>query len=287
MSKKQDILEKYAKANPKKEGGFAKLVEGDFSPTTKYADYMCKLWLNKTAFETFTAKQIIQSIKEFDSLIPYIENKDIYGPNYNTFQKLKDAIESAKLVKEEKEFVRENHIKVLVENDDYLLGRFLTREGAVKYGVGTRWCISAKQNSQFASYSNWNFIYVLIRKKLLNKPCDKFAILIESSNAITSTASWWNATDSNVNTGSIMNSHWDLKTILDVTHIIRTDAVVQQRIAKAKDSVSDFKKMLEKVARVDLTYDLNILKNMGDDRFDEIAKTVTGLVDILKEKSNL
>jgi hypothetical protein len=84
-----------------------------------------------------------------------------------------------------------------------------------------------------------------------------------------------------------MNSHWDLKTILDVTHIIRTDAVVQQRIAKAKDSVSDFKKMLEKVARIDLTYDLNILKNMGDDRFDEIAKTVTGLVDILKEKSNL
>ena len=248
---------------------------------------MCKLWLNKTAFETFTAKQIIHSIKEFDSLIPYIENKDIYGPNYNTFQKLKDVIESAKLVKEEKEFVRENHLKVLVENDDYLLGRFLTREGAVKYGVGTKWCISAKQNSQFASYSNWNFIYVLIRKKLLNKPCDKFAILIESSNAITSTASWWNATDSNVNTGSIMNSHWDLKTILDVTHIIRTDAVVQQRIAKAKDSVSDFKKMLEKVARVDLTYDLNILKNMGDDRFDEIAKTVTGLVDILKEKSNL
>ena len=45
--------------------------------------------------------------------------------------------------------------------------------------------------------------------------------------------------------------------------------------------------MLEKVARIDLTYDLNILKNMGDDRFDEIAKTVTGLVDILKEKSNL
>jgi hypothetical protein len=121
----------------------------------------------------------------------------------------------------------------------------------------------------------------------LNKPCDKFAILIEKSNTLTSSAGWWNATDSNVNSSNIMSSHWDLTTILDVTNIIRTDAVVLQRIERAKDNIVDFKKLLEKAARVDLSYDLGILKNMGDDRFNEINKTVESLVDMLKEKNNI
>jgi hypothetical protein len=74
---------------------------------------------------------------------------------------------------------------------------------------------------------------------------------------------------------------------LDVTNIVRTDAVVLQRIEKAKDNIADFKKLLEKAARVDLSYDLGILKNMGDDRFNEINKTVESLVDMLKEKNNI
>ena len=64
MSKKNDILEKYVKLNTKKEGGFIKLVDGDFSPTTKYAEYMCKLWLSKAPFQTFTVKQIIQTVND-------------------------------------------------------------------------------------------------------------------------------------------------------------------------------------------------------------------------------
>lgn len=287
MSKKKDILEKYVKLNSKKEGGFTKLIDGDFTLTTKYADYMCNLWLSKPTFETYTVKQIINLVKDFDTLLPYISNKDIYSSDYGTFPQLRDILEKAKEIKAEKEFVREKHIKVLVENDDYLLGRLLTIEGAIKYGAGTKWCISAKNNAQFSSYSGWNYIYVLIRKKLLNKPCDKFAILIEKGNSITSTASWWNATDSNVTSGNIMNSNWDLTTVLDVSHIMRTDAVVQQRIEKAKENVKDFKNMLEKAARVDLSYDLSILKNMGDDRFKEITETVKKIVETLKEKNNI
>jgi len=287
MSKKNDILERYTKLNSKKEGGFTKLVEGDFSPTTKYAEYMCKLWLSKAPFQTFTVRQIIQTVTEFDSLLPYIGNKDIYSLEYSTFENLKNLVEVAKETKTEKEFVRDNHMRVLVDNDDYLLGRLLTKEGAIKYGTGTKWCISSRRVNQFTSYDSWNHTYVLIRKKLLNKPCDKFAILIEKSNTITSNAAWWNATDNNVNSGNIMSSHWDLTTILDVTNIIRTDAVVLQRIEKAKDNIVDFKKLLEKAARVDLSYDLGILKNMGDDRFKEINKTVESLVDMLKEKNKI
>jgi hypothetical protein len=73
----------------------------------------------------------------------------------------------AKETKTEKEFVRDNHMRVLVDNDDYLLGRLLTKEGAIKYGTGTKWCISSRQVNQFTSYDSWNHTYVLIRKKLL------------------------------------------------------------------------------------------------------------------------
>jgi len=287
MSKKKDILEKYVKTNPRKEGGFNKLVDGDFTPTTKYADYMCKIWSSKETHESYTVKQLINTVKEFDSLLPHIENKDIYSSDYNTFSKLKDKVLIAHEIKTEKEFVREDHIKILVDNDEYLLGRLLTKEGAMRYGKGTKWCISAKNNIQFTSYSSWNYIYVFIRKKLLNKPCDKFAILIEKTNTITSNTSWWNASDNNVPTNNIMNSSWDLTTVLDVTHAIRTDAVVEQRIDEAKYKVRDFKNLLEKVTRVDIGYDLSILKNVGDDRYMEINETVKKIVETLKEKNNI
>ena len=132
MSKKKDILEKYVKVNPRKEGGFNKLVDGDFTPTTKYADYMCKIWSSKETHESYTVKQLINTVKEFDSLLPHIENKDIYSSDYNTFSKLKDKVLIAQEIKTDKEFVREDHIKILVDNDEYLLGR----RGYVWVGVG-------------------------------------------------------------------------------------------------------------------------------------------------------
>ena len=287
MSKKQDILERYSNTNPRKKSGFEKLVEGDFTPTTKYAKYMCDLWLCKKTYETYTVKQIIKAVKDFDTLLPYIDNKDIYSADYNTFDKLIEKVSLANEIKADKEFVRENHIKVLVENDDYLLGRLLTVEGALKYGKGTKWCISAKNNSHFKSYSGWNYIYVLIRKKTINKPCDKYAILIEKNNAITSAAGWWNASDSNTTSQNIMNSNWDIITIIEVSNFIRTDAIAQQRIEKAKSNIDSYQKMLENMAKADLSYDLLLLKNTGYDRFEEIKNKVEGIANLLKEKNNL
>lgn len=287
MSKKQDILERYSNTNPRKKSGFEKLVEGDFTPTTKYAKYMCDLWLCKKTYETYTVKQIIKAVKDFDTLLPYIDNKDIYSADYNTFDKLTQKVLLAAEIKADKEFVRENHIKVLVENDDYLLGRLLTVEGALKYGKGTKWCISAKNNSHFKSYNGWNYIYVLIRKKTINKPCDKYAILIERANAITSAAGWWNSLDSNVTSSNIMSSSWDLVTIIEVSNIIRTDAVAQQRIEKAKSNVESYQKMLNNIVNIDLSHDLSILRNTGDDRFEDINKTVRDIANLLKEKNNL
>jgi hypothetical protein len=287
MSKKQDILEKYSKLNSRKIGGFEKLVEGDFTLTTKYATYMCGLWLWKGTYQTYTVKQIINAVKDFDTLLPYIENKDIYSADYNTFDKLIEKVSLAAEIKADKEFIRENHIKVLVDNDGYLLGRLLTLEGAMKYGKGTKWCISAKNNSQFKSYNGWNYIYVLIRKKTINKSCDKYAILIEKANAITSAAGWWNSFDNNVSSSNIMNSSWDIITVIEVTNIIRADAIAQQRIEKAKSNIESYQKMLNSVANIDLSYDLSLLKNIGDDRFEDLNKTVKDIANLLKENNNL
>ena len=75
------------------------LNDGDTTKTKKYLEYMCKMWL-----EVRRAHQVIKPVMEFDSLLPYIENKDIYHSDYSDINFLFETLEEAKELKEEKTF---------------------------------------------------------------------------------------------------------------------------------------------------------------------------------------
>jgi len=285
MSKKTDILEKYTNLSKRKESSFKVLVDGDKTPTTKYADYMCKLWWLKPSSETFSTTQLMSTVEKFDKLLPYFENKDIYSQDYSTFSKLKTALELAEEKKKDSEFVKEKNVQVLIENDEYMLAHILTYEAALKYGKGTKWCISTKNYSgHWGSYSASSNIYFLIRKQPLNSVCDKFAILLRKSETITGELEWWNAVDSQTKSSSIFNSRWDLITLVDVCNQIRTHAILEHRKEKAKETIKKFEKTLTDLVEKDLSFDFRILGEEGKNEYSELNKKVESLTEMLREK---
>ena len=285
MSKKTDILEKYTNLSKRRENSFKVLVDGDKTPTTKYAEYMCKIWSTKQSYDTFTVTQLISTVEKFEKYLPYIENNDIYSPDYGNFHKLRAAIELAEEKKKDSEFIKEDNIQILIENDEYMLGHILTYQAALKYGKGTQWCISAKQwDGHFKTYSSHSKIYFLIRKKPLNSVCDKFAILLRKSETVTGELQWWNAQDNNVKSNSVLGSKWDLITIVDVCNQIRTHAVLEHRKEKAKENIKKFEKTLTELVGKDLSYDFRILGEKGKEEYAELNKKVESLTELLKEK---
>ena len=114
MSKIEKLKEKYKGSVPTRT--FNILAENDTTPTKKYLDYMCNQWISVRNSST-----VSKTVMEFDSLLPYIENKDIYSSDYSAFFDLMVAITNAKEVKEEKTFKKEEHVDVIYEDDSVLL----------------------------------------------------------------------------------------------------------------------------------------------------------------------
>ena len=285
MSKKQEILNKYIGLNKKKKSSFEKLVDADTTPTTKYADYMCRLMLTKAENDKYTVPMIIKLIKDFDAHIPFIPNKDIYSKDYLFYNNARQIVDKAILDKEDSTFDRDKHVKVMVDNDNIFLCRVLTIEGSIKYGSNTKWCISAKKtHNPFLNYSRNNFIYFLIRKQPQNNIFDKIAILVSKGNPIMCEKQWWTTNDRTSDSGSLMKSNWRVSELVEINNIVTADSVVEYRINRAKTSVDEFVNTLEKLSFRDLTEDLRILENNDNAKVEMLEKKFTNIVELLKNK---
>lgn len=285
MSKKQEILNKYIGLNKKKKSSFEKLVDADTTPTTKYADYMCRLMLTKAENDKYTVPMIVKLIKDFDAHIAFISNKDIYSKDYLFYNNARQIVDRAILDKEDSTFDRNKHVKVMVDNDNIFLCRVLTIEGSIKYGSNTKWCISAKKtHNPFLNYSRNNFIYFLIRKQPQNNIFDKIAILVSKGNPIMCEKQWWTTNDRTSDSGSLMKSNWRVSELVEINNIVTADSVVEYRINRAKTSVDEFVNTLEKLSFRDLTEDLRILENNDNAKVEMLEKKFTNIVELLKNK---
>ncbi len=107
---------------------------------------------------SYNSKDIIEAVKDFESHIHLIEEKDLYHKKYKSWETLVSVVENAKEAKFNSEFNRDEHIRVLYEDKDYLFLEPLTRIGSLKYGSNTRWCTASKSdNFSFARYTKMVF----------------------------------------------------------------------------------------------------------------------------------
>ena len=95
----------------------------------------------KTLYDLQTAKPIFD---RFNKVQPSLKNKDIY--NYKDLEELQATIQ-ASTGKEFERNIKQNEVKVIVNNDKVLVIEPLTVEASKKYGAGTKWCTAGENNN--------------------------------------------------------------------------------------------------------------------------------------------
>jgi hypothetical protein len=241
MSKVEELRAKYSKVT---KPTFNKFVDADVTPTKKYLEFMLKTWDNKDNMMIYvTTKVVIDIVKKFDSLLPYIENKDIYHKDYADLSLLSHVIDNAEETKDEKTFVREEHANVLIENDRYLLLQPTTHRGSLKYGAGSKWCTASKKDPEvFNRYTkNGYLVYLIDKTKKVSNTGSKMALYMEYGECpINGKISFYNTIDSCVTISNTKSYEWDESDLFDITTTFRYYHIKMKNIKKDKDIVDGF-----------------------------------------------
>ena len=168
MAKIDLIREKFkGKINPI---DFIELANNiDNSKTKKYTEHILRFTNNLSNDFELTAitemEYIMQKLKTFDQLAKngMIENADLN--QYKNMSSIKKAIKEATLTKSIGKAKKE--IKVLYEDDNYMLFLPLSYDAASVYGRGTKWCVT--QSEYFYRYTDKGILAYFIEKGVNRK----------------------------------------------------------------------------------------------------------------------
>jgi hypothetical protein len=249
MSKVDDLRNKYKAVS---NSSFSKFEEADLTPTKKYLDFMLKTWEDrKTGGPYRTTGSIIVAVNKFHNLIPWVENKDIYSKEYyGNFGKLIDVIEVAEVLREEKNFNKEEHINVLLETDEFLLIQPKTHKGSIKYGANTKWCTTTKNNeSIFKNYTRDGFLgYLIDKTETKTGEYKKVALYLEyNSGGINDNVKLYDVKDKYATEDDLIQSGWDIEKLFEIFTIFRYNFIKAKENKKSKDFVNTFVSTLNKL----------------------------------------
>jgi len=286
MAKIDELLQNYGGTLSK--ATIEKFYAHDDTPTKKYSKYMVITWLytRNTHDKPRTTLELIKYVKKFDSLLPYIENKDIYHSIYKSWNNLCNIVNRAEEVKEDKTFVREEHADILVENDEYILLSPKTHKGSLKYGANTRWCTASKTHSgHFTSYKNGGYLYYLVRKKTNNSKWDKVAFYISNSGRgpLINEVQCYCSEDRLSNTNDLLKSDWALSTITQITLLVRSSAVSDFEM---QHNTKNLKREIDKIAKIDVDYILTLIDKVNRGYDKEMADIVSTFKENMLKLNN-
>ncbi len=218
-----------------------KFYNEDWTSTKKYFPYMVKLWDKKKASnDTFTSASLIKLMKQFDELLPYIDDKDISSEKYKSFGELEMAILKARVIKEEKTFVRDEHVMVLDETDEFIFLTPITHRGSLKYGANTRWCTAARGDEYtFNRYMKNGFLTYLISKNdKIHKNYAKIAFWSEEISApFSGEVIIYNVIDDAVLDSQVIEAGWDISLIFKLITKFREKAYMKFKTQQAESNV--------------------------------------------------
>ena len=273
MNKVLILREKYPKLN---KSTFDLFADSDTTPTVKYLNYYLKTWSNKKG-SSFTSRQLIDYVQQYDELLPYIDKKDIYTPFFESFQNLVDTVLKAKQTKEDKTFKRDEHAKVLIDNDDYIFLSPLTYRGSLKYGASTKWCVAASNtDTYFKSYTGKGTLCYLIDKTNTKiNGTNKVALYLDgiNGNELMMPFTFWNETDKSVDVKYLTSGGWDEDELFKITTHFRHYSIKNSKYVKMKKNVDSTISSLLKLDLDELISNIETLSiaKIGSDYSNEKA----------------
>ena len=285
MAKIDELIQKYPNVSTATVRIFNEL---DTTPTKKYLPYLFQTWNKRNSIRNFnwSSRQLTTWVMAFDSLLPYIENKDIYSKDYLDLFFLRDVVTKAEETKQEKLFVKEDHVEVILENDNFFIIRPLTLEGSIKYGSGTKWCTTMKEYRYFKDYTNSNYLYYLISKKERNSNYNKVAMLTEGKkNIMSGPIRFWNEKDIEINENTVINNNWSFYELFEIITTIRTHSYELSIIHQAKKDVDNVIHKLQSINLEELMKKIELL-NIDGKSGDEYKEKLDSVLDSLINKIN-
>lgn len=284
MSKVDELRAKYPNITP---ATFKKFVEADQTPTKKYLEYFLKTWTNRESNNCpSTIAVILGIVQQFNELLPYIENKDIYSKDYLDVSLLRLVVAKAEEVREEKTFVREEHVSVLDETDEYILLQPLTHRGSLRYGASTRWCTASRNDeSVFQRYTKSGLLLYLIDKKLEKSPAYRKIALYSYYNQdpLTDGFKVYNSSDNDVLSETIMNNGWSEETFIKVITYFKILFLREKKLKKSKDYVQSFGDTIKRLDFETLLQHLDILEQ---NKNIDYTSNVQDQINVLLNKLN-
>ena len=177
-----------------------------------------------------------------------IENNDL--TKYSSFDEILNATSVAELKSDLKEFEKETH--KIYENNEWILLKPLSWESAKKYGYGTRWCTSSRDDyNQFYRYSNLGVLIYCINK-LNGKKVAVFNDLNEKDDI-----SFWNAEDKRID--SIFSG-----LPIEILEVIKNQLLIETKSNSSYFSEKENKRYLENFKAREVTEAVQPIFNMND-----------------------
>lgn len=273
MSKVEDLKTRYKNVRP---ADFVFFDEADTTPTKKYLEYMLKTWDRRgSSVIQVTKKKLVDGVKLFDELLPYMRQKDIYNAHYNYFNRFLEEITLAQAKKDENTFIKEEHIVVINETERYLLLSPKTFRGSLKYGSNTKWCTASKQyQGHFNSYKKGFLVYLIDKtgKRKLNY--EKVALYCEPAFSINGTYLIYTATDSSIKTDKLIEGGWSRNEVFEIDLYYRQFIKFLSDLRKAKEDVEQIINFMRTVDLDQFQKNLSMLKIEHSSSFLEVDSAI-------------
>lgn len=290
MSKIKTLKEKYHNIP---ETTFDMFVEGDPTKTKKYLQYFLEIWTNKKYNNCpNSVSALIGYIHAYDKLLPYIEvgGKDIYNSKFLDVEILEKIILEADQVKESKNFIREDHCDILIENDNYLLLRPKTFTGSLKYGANTKWCTASKTSESTFNryYRDGLLVYLISKKKNENKNFSKVALYFDfTGSPLTGEILVWDTIDNMIDDTKMIKNGWSINDVVDIFNAFRYFSLNLKENRYSAQFITKFKQSIEKLDIDGLeSHITNINKNYDITFLNELKDTINKFKNKLKTYGN-
>ena len=284
MSKVDELRTKFPQVT---NGTFIKMVQFDFTGTHKYLEYMLKNWAYERTQRgmNYTLNRLMEEVKKFDELLPYHTNKDIYSQDFSDFRKLVQMNEKAHTAKDDKTFVKEEHVDVLYEDDNVIMVSPKTHRGSLKYGAGTTWCTASKSNSEtFKRYTkNGCLVYLVDKTESTKRNYQKIAFYNNSGKSLSGEIEIYTQNDNQTSETSLVNNGWKPEKLAELMLRYRAYHVDRETVKRAKNKVESLVEAMKNINLDELYSNVKYLEKRSENEFKDINDLVNTFVSTVEK----
>lgn len=200
------ILDKIASADPTKNGGYMQWLTNCYIGNQFLMEDLGRIKGELTTFEKIKSK-----IKDLD-----IVNMSM-SQLYDVVDANKEKAEEKSMAELERE-IKANGAEKVISVKDFMVIALKTKEAAMFYGKGTRWCTAAESSENaFESYNSQGTLYVVIVNDKAGKQ-RKFQFHIQSGQAMDERDISIVDNPENIELLSSFNEYYDFLNMLDASY---------------------------------------------------------------------